>query len=96
MLSVETVATLLANKSSDSPAITKEPDAGATTSEITDAANKPMAADLAFHEGICEASGNETLLETWRSLIGRITIMVLNVGPQRMSQLQDADVTTGA
>ena len=36
----QTVATLLANKSSDSPAITKEPDAGATTSEITDAANK--------------------------------------------------------
>ncbi len=52
-----------------------------------------MTADLAFHEAICEASGNETLLETWRSLIGRITLMVLNVGPQRMSQLQDADAT---
>jgi DNA-binding GntR family transcriptional regulator len=50
-----------------------------------------MAADLAFHEGICEASGNTTLLETWRSLIGRITIMALGVGAQRMSQLQDAD-----
>src|SRR3954447_13155264 len=50
-----------------------------------------MSADLAFHEAICEASGNETLLETWRGLIGRITIMVLNVGPQRMSRLQDAD-----
>jgi DNA-binding GntR family transcriptional regulator len=50
-----------------------------------------MSADLAFHEAICECSGNDTLLETWRSLIGRITIMVLNVGPQRMSELQDAD-----
>jgi DNA-binding GntR family transcriptional regulator len=50
-----------------------------------------MSADLAFHEAICEASGNETLLETWRSLIGRITMMVLNVGESRMSQLQDAD-----
>jgi DNA-binding GntR family transcriptional regulator len=50
-----------------------------------------MTADLAFHEAICEASGNDTLLETWRSLIGRITLMVLNVGPQRMSQLQDAE-----
>lgn len=50
-----------------------------------------MSADLAFHEAICEASGNETLLETWRSLIGRITMMVLNVGENRMSQLQDAD-----
>jgi DNA-binding GntR family transcriptional regulator len=50
-----------------------------------------MSADLAFHEAICEASGNETLLETWRSLIGRITMMVLNVGESRMSRLQDAD-----
>jgi DNA-binding GntR family transcriptional regulator len=50
-----------------------------------------MSADLGFHEAICEASGNETLLETWRSLIGRITMMVLNVGERRMSQLQDAD-----
>jgi DNA-binding GntR family transcriptional regulator len=50
-----------------------------------------MAADLAFHEGICEAAGNATLLEMWRSLIGRITIMALNVGEQRMSRLQDAD-----
>ena len=50
-----------------------------------------MSADLGFHEAICEASGNETLLETWRSLIGRITMMVLNVGENRMSQLQDAD-----
>ena len=50
-----------------------------------------MSADLAFHEAICEASGNETLLQTWRSLIGRITMMVLNVGDARMSQLQDAD-----
>jgi DNA-binding GntR family transcriptional regulator len=50
-----------------------------------------MSADLAFHEAICQASGNETLLTTWQSLIGRITIMVVNVGAQRMSQLQDAD-----
>ena len=50
-----------------------------------------MSADLGFHEAICEASGNETLLETWRSLIGRITMMVLNVGESRMSRLQDAD-----
>ncbi|MBN9305014.1 MAG: nitrate ABC transporter substrate-binding protein [Devosia sp. 67-54] len=33
----QTVATLLANKSGDNPAITKEPDAGAYTTEITDA-----------------------------------------------------------
>ena len=49
-----------------------------------------MSADLAFHEAICEASGNGTLLETWRSLIGRITMMSLSVGPQRMSQVQAA------
>jgi DNA-binding GntR family transcriptional regulator len=50
-----------------------------------------MSADLGFHEAICEASGNETLLETWRSLIGRITMMALSVGEARMSRLQDAD-----
>jgi NitT/TauT family transport system substrate-binding protein len=33
----QTVATLLANKSGENPAITKEPDAGAFTTEITDA-----------------------------------------------------------
>ena len=45
--------------------------------------------DLAFHEAICESSGNRTLLELWRSLIGNITVMVLNVGEERMTQLQD-------
>src|SRR5919197_1418491 len=49
-----------------------------------------MAADLAFHEAVCEASGNETLLELWRSLVGRVTIMVVSVGEERMARLQDA------
>jgi DNA-binding GntR family transcriptional regulator len=46
-------------------------------------------ADLAFHEAVCESSGNQTLLDLWRSLIGNITVMVLNVGPERMTALQD-------
>jgi len=46
-------------------------------------------ADLSFHEAICESSGNQTLLALWRSLIGNITVMVLNVGPERMTALQD-------
>jgi DNA-binding GntR family transcriptional regulator len=49
-----------------------------------------IGADLALHEAICEASGNETLVETWRSLIGRITIVLVNVGPQYLDRLQDA------
>lgn len=36
----QTVATLLASKDGETPAITKEPDAGAYTAEITDAASK--------------------------------------------------------
>lgn len=48
-----------------------------------------VAADLAFHESVCESSGNLTLLELWRSLIGNITVMVLNVGAERMTPLQD-------
>jgi DNA-binding GntR family transcriptional regulator len=48
-----------------------------------------VTADLAFHEAICESSGNQTLLELWRSLIGNITLMVMHVGPERMTALQD-------
>ncbi len=48
-----------------------------------------LRADLRFHEAICESCGNRTLLEVWRSLIGNITVMVLNVGAERMTQLQD-------
>jgi DNA-binding GntR family transcriptional regulator len=50
-----------------------------------------LRADLGFHGAICEACENETLLEVWRSLIGNITVMVLNVGAERMTPLQDPD-----
>jgi DNA-binding FadR family transcriptional regulator len=50
-----------------------------------------LSADLRFHEAICESCENETLLEVWRSLIGKITVMVLNVGEARMTPLQDPD-----
>jgi DNA-binding GntR family transcriptional regulator len=48
-----------------------------------------LAADLAFHEAICECSGNRTLLAVWQSLIGHISVMVLNVGESEMTPLQD-------
>jgi DNA-binding GntR family transcriptional regulator len=48
-----------------------------------------LAADLGFHEAICECAGNAVLLRTWQSLIGHITTMVLNVGSKRMTPLQD-------
>ena len=47
-----------------------------------------MAADLGFHEAICESSGNHTLLQLWRSLIGNITVLQLSVGEERMARLQ--------
>lgn len=47
-----------------------------------------MAADLGFHEAICESSGNHTLLALWRSLIGNITVLQLSVGDERMTALQ--------
>jgi DNA-binding GntR family transcriptional regulator len=49
-----------------------------------------LAADLALHESICECSGNQALLSVWRSLIGHISVMVLNVGETAMAPLQDA------
>lgn len=48
-----------------------------------------LAADLALHETVCECSGNQALLTVWRSLIGHISVMVLNVGEERMAPLQD-------
>jgi DNA-binding GntR family transcriptional regulator len=50
-----------------------------------------LRADHSFHEVICEASGNVVLLHTWRSIIGSITAMVLNVGESPMKSLQDPD-----
>jgi DNA-binding GntR family transcriptional regulator len=47
-----------------------------------------VAADVAFHEGICEASGNSALLHLWRSLMGNITLLQANVGEERMTPLQ--------
>jgi DNA-binding GntR family transcriptional regulator len=44
--------------------------------------------DVAFHEGICEASGNHALLELWRSLMGNITLLQVSVGEERMTPLQ--------
>lgn len=50
-----------------------------------------LKADLGFHEAICEAAGNRTLTNVWRSLIGNITVMVLSVGPERMTPLQNPE-----
>jgi DNA-binding GntR family transcriptional regulator len=50
-----------------------------------------LRADLAFHESICIAAGNTALLRTWRSIIGSITAMVINVGEEPMKSLQDPE-----
>ena len=46
-------------------------------------------ADLSFHEGFVEATDNQILLRTWRSLVGSIAVMVLSVGEEEMTELQD-------
>lgn len=46
-------------------------------------------ADLSFHEGFVEAADNQILLRTWRSLVGSIAVMVLSVGEDEMTDLQD-------
>jgi DNA-binding GntR family transcriptional regulator len=50
-----------------------------------------VAADMAFHESILEASGNQMLLDVWRSLIGNITVLVLTIGPERWSPHQNPE-----
>jgi DNA-binding GntR family transcriptional regulator len=48
-------------------------------------------ADLEFHETICEASGNPVLVRIWRSLVGQITAVMLNAGPQMIRRLQSRE-----
>jgi DNA-binding GntR family transcriptional regulator len=50
-----------------------------------------LGADLALHEAICVASGNRTLDELWRALIGRTTVMQLSVREEDLGHFQDAD-----
>ena len=38
-------------------------------------------ADLAFHERLCELSGNETLLQSWRSVSGLARAAITAAGP---------------
>jgi len=45
-------------------------------------------ADLSFHEAFVEATENQVLLRTWRSLVGSIAVMVLSVGEADMTGLQ--------
>lgn len=37
-----------------------------------------LEADLAFHEHLCELSGNTTLLETWKALEGRMRVVMFS------------------
>ncbi|WP_460798680.1 GntR family transcriptional regulator [Microbacterium sp. GXF0217] len=41
--------------------------------------------DLGFHELLCKLTGNPTLLESWRQLIGKIEMMIIAAGPLRAS-----------
>jgi DNA-binding GntR family transcriptional regulator len=50
-----------------------------------------VVADLAFHEAICEASGNPILLGIWRSITGLITAVMLNAGPRPLRHLQTVE-----
>ena len=47
-----------------------------------------VAADIAFHEAICSVSGNEILLNLWRSIAGQITAAMITAGPINVRPLQ--------
>jgi len=42
--------------------------------------HEQVAADLAFHEAICRASGNETLVESWRRVSGLARAVITAAG----------------
>ena len=39
--------------------------------------------DMAFHERMCQLTGNQTLLESWRRLIGQLEMVIIAAGPIR-------------
>lgn len=41
--------------------------------------------DLGFHELLCKLTGNTTLVDSWRHLIGKIEMMIIAAGPLRAS-----------
>ena len=64
-----------------------------------------MAADLAFHEAICIASGNQTLVESWRRVSGLARAVITaagrdtaiaNMAAERHSPIVDAIATGDA
>ena len=50
-----------------------------------------IAADIRFHEAVCEASGNPFLLDQWRALVGLITAVMHTAGPRRIRPLQSPE-----
>jgi DNA-binding GntR family transcriptional regulator len=59
---------------------------------MADSKTKPfleqLAADIAFHEAICELSANEWLLATWRLLSGPIRGALVSAGPDLVQPRQ--------
>ena len=45
-------------------------------------------ADLAFHEAVCECSGNAALLRSWQALMGSYIAMLLSVKPRLLALLE--------
>lgn len=72
-----------------------EPTIGILESRYTDLErliDEPYAtrtrADLAFHEAVCECSGNSALLKSWRALMGSYIAMLLTVKPRLVTLLE--------
>lgn len=47
--------------------------------------------DLAFHERICELSGNATLLDTWKGLEDRMRVVMFSPGQGDPVDIMDSD-----
>lgn len=50
-----------------------------------------VAADLAFHEAICQASGNQTLVDSWRRVSGLSRAMITAAGRETARENMSAD-----
>jgi len=58
------------------------------SAEESSASPERVRADFAFHEAICDASGNHILADVWGSLTGPIMAAMITAGPELLGPLQ--------
>lgn len=78
-------ATMLATRADRADVVARLTSALAPLQDAEISFARQIEVDLGFHELLCRLTGNNTLLESWRNLIGKIEMMIIAAGPSRAS-----------